>query len=748
MAKFSYAQNSFIAGEISEKAQARTDLELYKSACKKAENFIIYHTGSAGLRPGFEYAAETDGSGSEDAALIPFVVSDTEVYVLELTDQKIRVFDVNTMSFVHTISSTFSHGSLTVSSGYPASKIHEVNYAQRGPAIWLTHKDHYPQIIWKYGSSSSSFGILSYASPFSLLNINGSTFTIDYRAVPRQDVNVNASAAYQITPSALSGSITLTPGAADFFVAGYIGGIIRLQNPANPAQYLHCFVTAFNVGSPNTLTATVLSSSTWTATAAATTSYELPAFGLTEFSGGGFPRTVTFHEERTAFGGNNLYGNRIFLSNSTLHYVFEAADGSTDADEATKVVLADGRPTQINALVSERSLLAGGSYGPHAVAGVSGDNITFTAKTVKSQSGQGIGYVQGFQADSASILVDRSLQRILDVVYDFDSDKYNVSDLNYLSDHIAIKNYQGNLISATGYKRLCYQEADNSNIIWALNSAGTLISLTYNRKLNVVAFATHKIGGNSDSGNLYPGEVRSICSVPFINASSTVGGFDVVFAVIKRHINGSTKYYIEKMGRQFFGTHTFNASTFIFENPVYLDSSKIVNQVSSTTVTGFSHLIGETVGVLAHGKYLGTFVVDGSGNITLPVAVKRAIVGLPYVGYLEPVRPEAGSQIGSSQGSPKRIDRVAIRFIRTGHAKYGRDETRLYPVGFQQSGDIGDLYDLPDISNVAYGDLFSGDKVLEFPNGWDRDGFVVVKADLPLPCNVAAIYMRGVTHDG
>jgi len=43
--------------------------------------------------------------------------------------------------------------------------------------------------------------------------------------------------------------------------------------------------------------------------------------------------------------------------------------------------------------------------------------------------------------------------------------------------------------------------------------------------------------------------------------------------------------------------------------------------------------------------------------------------------------------------------------------------------------------------------LFTGDKTIEFDGDFDRDGFVVVQQDQPLPITVVAIYPRLQTFD-
>ena len=43
--------------------------------------------------------------------------------------------------------------------------------------------------------------------------------------------------------------------------------------------------------------------------------------------------------------------------------------------------------------------------------------------------------------------------------------------------------------------------------------------------------------------------------------------------------------------------------------------------------------------------------------------------------------------------------------------------------------------------------LYTGDKFIEFPGGYDNDGFVVVKQDQPLPLTILSIFPRLQTFD-
>ena len=98
---------------------------------------------------------------------------------------------------------------------------------------------------------------------------------------------------------------------------------------------------------------------------------------------------------------------------------------------------------------------------------------------------------------------------------------------------------------------------------------------------------------------------------------------------------------------------------------------------------------------------------------------------------------EAGSTDGTAQGKVKRIDEVTVRLFRTVNALVGGDTTTLDRIAFRSGADAMDVA-IP---------LFDGDKNIELPTGFDQDGFVVVRQDLPMPMSVLAIFARVTTFD-
>ena len=104
---------------------------------------------------------------------------------------------------------------------------------------------------------------------------------------------------------------------------------------------------------------------------------------------------------------------------------------------------------------------------------------------------------------------------------------------------------------------------------------------------------------------------------------------------------------------------------------------------------------------------------------------------------MQTLRLEAGSSDGTSQGKPKRIHDVTVRFHETVGAEVGTDATNLDRIFFRDSSMAMDEA-VP---------LFTGDKEIEFPGGFDDDARIFVRQTQPLPLTVLALYPRLNTFD-
>jgi hypothetical protein len=149
----------------------------------------------------------------------------------------------------------------------------------------------------------------------------------------------------------------------------------------------------------------------------------------------------------------------------------------------------------------------------------------------------------------------------------------------------------------------------------------------------------------------------------------------------------------------------------------YISGGEVREMV--TNISGLSHLEGETVQVQMDGDVptINSFVVSG-GSITL--ASKAAVVhaGLPYTPLMKTLRPEGGSQIGTGQAKVKRIPNITVRFYKTLACQLGGVDTQ---------------------DRFEFTEIYTGDKKIPVPAGWDNAGQLIITSDKPLPLTVIAL---------
>ena len=215
--------------------------------------------------------------------------------------------------------------------------------------------------------------------------------------------------------------------------------------------------------------------------------------------------------------------------------------------------------------------------------------------------------------------------------------------------------------------------------------------------------------------------VESVASIPGTAE-------DELWLIVQRTIDGSTKRFIEYMKSFDFGSD--------IEDAFYTDSGLSYSGSAATTLSGLTHLEGEPVAILEEGSTHPDRTV-ASGAITLARSTTKAHVGLKFNSTLQTMRIEAGSTIGTAQGQIKRIDEVNLRLYRSVNALVGGSTANLDRIPFRSGADAMDVA-IP---------MFNGDKEIEMPVGYDQDGYVVVRQDLPLPMTVIAIHARVQTYD-
>uniref|UniRef100_A0A6M3IZ91 Putative tail protein n=1 Tax=viral metagenome TaxID=1070528 RepID=A0A6M3IZ91_9ZZZZ len=168
--KVSPIQNSFAAGEVSPLLDGRTDISKYYSSVKEMENFIILPQGGVRRRPGTYFVAAT--KSNKAARLISFQFSTTQSYILEFTDQLMRVYKDNGI--------VLGNGSAyELATPYLEADLFNLQYVQDADTMWIVHPTYKPQKLTR--SAHATWTLTNYAptlDPFTSANNYPSAVTI------------------------------------------------------------------------------------------------------------------------------------------------------------------------------------------------------------------------------------------------------------------------------------------------------------------------------------------------------------------------------------------------------------------------------------------------------------------------------------------------------------------------------------------------------------------------------------------
>jgi len=429
----------------------------------------------------------------------------------------------------------------------------------------------------------------------------------------------------------------------------------------------------------------------------------------------GFPTSVTFFEGRCIYGGMQT----ILPSEAKLLTVWPSEtddyenfeEGVKAADSFVIVVPSSNDIMWIEALEA-------------LVVGTSGDEwrigsnrmeqpITPTNYTVRQQSSYGSAYIQAVRVNDQILFVDFVGRKVRELI--FNGDKYVSRDLTALSEHITL----------SGIVDMALQKNPDT-ILWCVLDDGSFVAKVYEREQNVVAWWKVPIDGFVQSACVTPGETEDKVSIAILR--TIVGDIvycegDIVTYEGKNVTLADYCIYIERFAPRVFGTD--------IEDAFFVDCGATFESTTpTTTVTGATHLVGETVAILADGVVQASKVVDKDGEFELDAAASKVQYGLPFVPVLEPMKPVVNTQMGTTAASIASAKEMGISFLDTAGATYGASLDNMFTIDF----------DDPQWVNASKIEgLFTGTVNVSVDGGFSLEQPLIISSDSPLPLTVRAI---------
>jgi hypothetical protein len=202
----------------------------------------------------------------------------------------------------------------------------------------------------------------------------------------------------------------------------------------------------------------------------------------------GFPRTVSFHEQRLWFTSNpgapqTLYGS---ASADFEHFLPTETDGTIDDGNAIVYALASNQVNVIEWLIPSRTLVLGASNANWTVqAAIAGEAITPTNIQIRQSSGRGSSGIIPVLVDDRVVYVSQTGLKVFTLGYSFETDAYAAEDLTLLAEHI----------TASGITDMDFAPEPWS-AIWCVRADGELITLTLIREQEIAGWGRHILGGD------------------------------------------------------------------------------------------------------------------------------------------------------------------------------------------------------------------------------------------------------------
>jgi hypothetical protein len=616
MARFVSIQTNFSTGELDPLLRARVDLQAYSNALEEATNVVCQPQGGIRRRPGLKYITALPSSGTESAGngvrLLEFEFSTDDSYMLCFTHNRMYIFKNETL--ITNINGSGNPYLNTSGVGITSSVLANMCWTQSADTLIVVHKDLPPVQIVR-GANDATW--------------TASAITFD--AIPKYAFSpAFSNPAGTLTPSAVSGKVTLTASTGTPFSAASVGQYIN-ATPQGRAKIVK-FTSA-------TVVDAITEFPFFNTSAIANGSWELESgYEAVWSSTKGWPRSVTFHEGRLYFGGSRSRPSTLWGSKVGLFFDFEATEGLDD--DAVEATLDTNTFNAVVDIISGRDLQIFTTGGEFYVPQNGLDPITPTNFFVKTASRNGIKEgIRIQQLESGTLFVQRQGKSLNEFAYTDTQATYVTAKISLLAGHL--------MRNPTRIALRRSVATDENDLLLMTNADdGSMAVFSLLRAQNVIA----------------PSEFTTVDG-RFIDVGVDI---DTIYAVVKRNVNGADAYYVE-----------------YFDETALTDSSKVGGTASSVSM---SHLVSETVNVILDGAVQANQVVPGGGTVTFPrTAATSYQVGLPINVKVVTMPVDLKLQTGTRIGFKKRIVEVNAIVTETQHMKINGT---LIP--FRQFGSILD----------------------------------------------------------
>lgn len=597
-------QTDFTHGELSPLMRSRYDTSIYLKAAERMTNVLVLPQGPATRRFGITFDENLNVSSNE-YELFDFLSIEGDNFLLMLTDFELRIFNEDGSQ----------HPSSPLIFPFSADKLikSEVKYAQTHDESIFVHPD-IPSQALRFNALTNVFT----TQVFSYKN----SPTVDFQDVDYSNINFVLSVIE-------TGQVGTIQASAPAFKPEHTGGVFIYIGPTADAPLgLARLTTIIDNANFNITIITSFAAGAKTAPGAPGRDSILEEVAVNALRG--FPRSVTFYENRLVFGGTKSLPQTLLMSQIADYRDFSPGSGS-DSD-AIVATISSNQSSNINHVIADRSFQVFSQRGEFAPPQLEDSALTATSISIRRQSSVGSSrQVDPVVLDDATFYVQEGGKSVLAFLYDDNTAAYTSIPSSTLSDHLI-----SDVIDMTTLKG---QKSSDANFLFLVNGGevkrvdetlpeGTLTAFQTLRSQNIQAWTPQITEG---------GKFKRVQSVG-----------DALFFIIERVVNGQTLQYLEHAN---FDTLTDSNIQITFGSP-------------QTIVGGLAHLEGKTVAIIADG-FVVTPKVVANGEVVVESAATVFEIGLDVKTEIKPMPITVNGDNGPLLPLPKRIARTFIDILDT-----------------------------------------------------------------------------------
>jgi hypothetical protein len=725
---------NFSSGELNPLLANRIDTPAYANGAKQCRNFALLAEGGVMRRPGTSYLATLPA----ESRLIPFVFSDDEIAIIALSNNRMDVYNINGSVIV---------SNYTTNCNWTTAQLFELNFAQFGDTIFITHRDNQTRKIFRTSASTFTVTVFAFGTDEDIV-VSGAykTYTPFYK--------YEASTATLTISTAATGTGRTVTSSVGFFTASYVDQYLLIDGS-------QCKITGYT--SPTEVTVTVIE------TIAGGTG---PHFDWKEEAISvprGYPQAVTFHNNRLWFGGLKSRPAGILASRISEYYNFDVGTGA--ADEAIDLDIAGSEVNEVRHMLSGKDLQVFTDGGEYYIPRATDNTITPANVSVLRQTPYGISRTAPIMFDQAAGFIQKNGKAVREFIYSDIEDGYKSTSVSILAQHLIdnpkqIAVIKGNFTRPEQYAfflnngstlpgtfAVFHSVRDEKIAGWSLWSTRnndyfqSIIALNeylvciVKRQLNGSIVYTLELFADDDSNTL---DMKTTSTVnqrgtPLVQGASQTGSVLKVDGLTSDpKINetftiagNATEYIIQAVTNNGGGSYDLNLDKTLAATPA--DNAVV------TLVKGFLHNVNtiyrnESINAVEGNSSLGAFTVSVSDTITLNTARASGVkIGFNYIPIIETMPIDKELAEGPLTGLPRRISRAIIDLNSALDLTVKAADTTAKSLVVQQVNFTGGSDLVPITSKKEF-----------FFLGYDKSPTVTLSQDDPLPIKILGMSVEVV----